>query len=146
LTNGTTYYYVVTAVNTFGAESPESSQVSATPTLPTITIGIGFPPVVVATNPLNGASNVPTTAIVAATFNTGMDASSFYGGTFTLQSAGQTVSGTVFYDPATKTATFIPAASLTAWTTYTATLLGGIRDSTGTRLPTTTWSFTTGGI
>jgi lysophospholipase L1-like esterase len=32
LTNGTTYYFVVTAVNIFGAEGPESSQVSATPT------------------------------------------------------------------------------------------------------------------
>ena len=32
LTNGTTYYYVVTAVNSYG-ESSESSQVSAIPTL-----------------------------------------------------------------------------------------------------------------
>jgi hypothetical protein len=40
LTNGTTYYYIVTAVNSSG-ESVESAQVSATPTAPTIT---GFTP------------------------------------------------------------------------------------------------------
>jgi hypothetical protein len=41
LTNGTIYYYVVTAVNTAG-ESPESSQVSATPIAAPTNAGLSF--------------------------------------------------------------------------------------------------------
>jgi hypothetical protein len=41
LTNGTTYYYVVTAVNSYG-ESSESSQVSGTPTNGPITLASGL--------------------------------------------------------------------------------------------------------
>lgn len=42
LTNGTTYYYIVTAVNSVG-ESVESAQVSATPAVPVSGVGTKFP-------------------------------------------------------------------------------------------------------
>lgn len=51
LTNGTTYYYVVTAINSSGLESANSTVASATPALPDLT-----PPSINLTSPSNGAT------------------------------------------------------------------------------------------
>jgi hypothetical protein len=61
--------------------------------------------------------------------------------------AGSTVPATVTYNATTRTATLDPAGVLTADTRYTATLVGGasaIRDSAGTPLASSSWSFLTG--
>jgi hypothetical protein len=69
-------------------------------------------------------------------------------GTFVLKNAaGTTIPATVTYNASTRTATLDPAASLATDTRYTATLAGGtsaIRDSAGTPLASTSWSFLTG--
>ena len=65
LAGGTTYYYVVTAINTSGSESGYSAEVSATTPSPTLPISI--------TSPANGtnvnASSVIITGTVDATLN-----------------------------------------------------------------------------
>jgi len=59
LTNGATYYYVVTAVNNGGEESAPSSKVSATLPLPTLTG--------VTATPGNGQVTISWTAVLGAT-------------------------------------------------------------------------------
>jgi hypothetical protein len=61
--------------------------------------------------------------------------------------AGTVVPATVSYNATTRTATLDPASNLAADGGFTATLVGGataIRDSAGTPLATTSWTFVTG--
>jgi glucose/arabinose dehydrogenase len=106
------------------------------------------PPTVSSTTPANNAGGVPISAKVSATFSEAMDASTITGTTFQLKDAGgNTVAGSVAYDPAATTATLTPSASLTAGATYTATVKGGapgVKDAAGNALAADrSWSFTT---
>ncbi|BBH67979.1 hypothetical protein ACTI_46640 [Actinoplanes sp. OR16] len=83
--------------------------------------------------PAAGASGVPATSAVTATFSEPVTAAA-------VSIAG--VSGTVAYDPATLTATFTPSAALAYSTSYTATV-SGARDAAGNVMTPVTWSFTT---
>jgi hypothetical protein len=78
-----------------------------------------------------------------------MKASTITGSTVTLvTTAGSVaVTGSVSYDPATKTATFTPSALLTANTGYTATVTTGARDLNDNALApnaNSSFAFTTG--
>ncbi|WP_247040888.1 S8 family serine peptidase [Arthrobacter rhizosphaerae] len=103
-------------------------------------------PTVTAYGPAKNAMAVPVGSNATATFSTGVQGVS--GSTFVLKTAtGATVPATVTYSAATRTATLDPTASLAADQKYTATLIGGttgIRDTAGTPLATTSWTFTTG--
>jgi predicted carbohydrate-binding protein with CBM5 and CBM33 domain len=152
LTNGTTYYYVVTAVNASG-ESPVSTQASATPSGPSGgTGGVTVTKAVPANGPwftelqVRLANTNPITAMtvtVVVQRTTGVSHSGQYntvGGQITQSSASTT--STVTY-----TWTLAAGQSLGASTSRTfAAQLGG----TGTVHPTTgdTWtvSYTTGGV
>src|SRR5205807_327399 len=105
------------------------------------------PPTVLSTSPADGATNVPITTVVTATFSEAMDASTINGTTFTLKvtSGGAAVAGTVTYDAATHVATFTPTASLLPSTGYTATVTTGAKDAAGNALSpgTVTFAFTT---
>jgi len=101
------------------------------------------PPIVTGTTPNTGATNVPVTSVIGATFSEAMNAATLNASTFTLKDAGNNpMSGTVAY--AGTTATFTPAASLAYATTHTATITTGATDLAGNAFSAPySWSFTT---
>ena len=113
------------------------------------TTGLGTdvtPPTVVSVTPGNGAC---LQTEVTATFSENMDPTTINTTTFTLQLTGPplgaAVAGAVAYDVPTRVATFTPAASLAASTSYTATVTTGAKDVTGNAMAANrTWTFVTG--
>ena len=105
------------------------------------------PPSVVSVTPPSGATDIGFDAVLSATFSEAVDAGTISGATFELRPAGGApVASSVIYDAGTRTASLIPAAPLTASTTYTATVQGGpggVVDLGGNPLPADfEWSFT----
>jgi Ice-binding-like/Bacterial Ig-like domain len=103
-------------------------------------------PVVTATSPTNGATGVPLTASVTATFNEALNPATANNSTFTVTGPGATsVPGTIAYSGTT--ATFTPNSLLTANSMYTATITTGIQDPAGIALAANfVWMFKTGTI
>lgn len=103
-------------------------------------------PTVTAVAPASDSSSVSVSSNIAATFSTAVTGVS--GSTFVLKSpSGAVVPAAFSYNATTRTATLNPSSNLAVDTRYTATLVGGttaIRDSAGTPLVTSSWSFTTG--
>lgn len=104
-------------------------------------------PIIVSRSPAQLAVNVAINTHVAATFSEALDPTTVAATNFTLSSgpaAGRiTVAGTLSYDASTFTLIFVPAASLTAYTSYTVQI-GGMKDLSGNPMLTTSWTFTTG--
>jgi ketosteroid isomerase-like protein len=134
-----------TATITTGSKDPTGAPLAANHVW---TFTTAPPPAVTATDPANGATNVPLNQKVSASFNTPMTASTITAaGTFTVAIAGggAAVPGAVTYDSASNTAIFTPTAALTASTQYTATVTTAAKSSQGNALPANyVWSFTTG--
>jgi Ca2+-binding RTX toxin-like protein len=107
--------------------------------------GIVVVPTVTARGPADGATGVAATTNVTATFSE--DVVGVNGARFTLRqgttTTGTQVAGAVTYNTATLTATLNPNLNLAPNTVYTARLLAGITDTTGSALAPVTWSFTT---
>jgi hypothetical protein len=106
------------------------------------------PPTVTVTTPAAGATGVPTTASLAATFSEALDATTITTSAIQLRDASNTlVTSTVTYNAATQTATLAPAAALATSSTYTATIKGGasgVKDLAGNSLASDyQWSFAT---
>lgn len=101
-------------------------------------------PMVTATSPANGATGVLTNTIVTVGFSSVMNPVSINATSFTLTGPGATpVAGAVSYSGTT--ATFTPAASLSANTAYIATITTGAQDPGANPLAANfVWSFTTG--
>lgn len=103
------------------------------------------PPTVTATVPANGATGVPITQVLSATFNEAMKCTTLASpaSTFTLMGPGATaVAGTVGCSGSI--ATFTPTASLAVNTVYTATITIGAQDLAGTPLAGNyVWTFRT---
>lgn len=100
------------------------------------------PPTVTFTNPTKGASNVPASAEVHATFSEVLDPSTVTGSTFTVTNGGVPVSGTV--TSAGTTATFTPTSDLALDGSFLATVSTGVTDLAGNALATEfTWTFAT---
>src|ERR1700735_1843413 len=101
-------------------------------------------PAVIATVPANGASGIPVSQVITATFNKIMNAATINTSTFKVTATGGfPVVGAVTYSGTT--ATFTPIASLAASTVYTATITTGATDTVGNALASNfSWSFTTG--
>jgi len=100
-------------------------------------------PFVIATVPLNGATDVPVSQIVSATFNEAMNGSTIGSATFLLTGpGGSEVAGTVSYSGSV--ATFTPTSELAYNALYTATITTGASDLSGTPLAANyVWTFTT---
>ncbi|RYZ62471.1 MAG: DUF3494 domain-containing protein [Chitinophagaceae bacterium] len=106
---------------------------------------IGICPVVVSTNPANGAINVPTIQNITATFNEAMDAATINASSFMVKQGSTPVAGTISY--AGMMATFSPANPLAANTVYTATITSAAKDPAGTSMVTDyVWTFNTGAV
>ena len=94
-------------------------------------------PTVIATLPANAASAVPTNTRITAAFSEAMAASSVSAATFlvTDTTKGTTVSGTVTYTAASKTATFTPATMpLAGGDVFTARITAAATDLAGNGL------------
>jgi hypothetical protein len=101
------------------------------------------PPTVTVSTPAAGATGVPTTTSVAATFSKAVQPSTI---TFQLSIASeegnQVVPATLTYNAATLTATLTPNVPLVVSTTYTVVIVGAA-DLSGNVMAPVTWTFTT---
>jgi hypothetical protein len=105
----------------------------------------GVCPVVVSTDPANGATNVTTSKVITATFNEAMSPVSINGTTFLLKQGATQVAGTISYSG--NTASFTPASPLSPNTVYTGTITTGAKDPAGNALVADyVWTFNTGAI
>src|SRR6476620_925910 len=102
------------------------------------------PPSVTSTSPASGASAVPVTSSIAATFSEPVQSWSSPA-IFTVKNgAGTSIAGTLTLSTDAKTATFNPSSSLGFSTSYTATITTGVKDKEGNAMTAgKTWSFTT---
>ncbi len=110
--------------------------------------GAAAPPTISSRAPASGATAVPVTSDVTATFSGAMDPATINGSTVSLRDPeGALVAAAVSYAPAQQQVTLDPTASLQSATTYTATIKGGpggVADLTGAPLAAdSSWSFTT---
>lgn len=104
-----------------------------------------IPPIVISTDPPNGATSVPRNKIISATFSEAMDPATINSASFLLKQGVNAISGTVTYSGTT--AYFVPPVNLNANTVYTATITTGAKDLTGNGLVSNyVWSFTTAPI
>ena len=105
----------------------------------------GAAPAVFVTSPSDGASGVPQTSSVSASFSRALNPSTINGSSFTLTAPdGSTVPATVSYDGA-YVATLTPSAQLAMATTYTAHLSASVAGANGTPMGApVSWSFSTG--
>ena len=145
LMNTTASAVTVTYVYTLTANGCVNSQNLVV----TVNPGDIIAPTVISVSPLNGATGVSVGTTVSAIFSEAMNAATITGTTVELRNPSNVVvTGTVSYNPSTRTATLTPSASLTASTVYTAKVIGGasgVKDVAGNALANDfTWSFTTG--
>jgi hypothetical protein len=117
-------------------------------TFTTGTSAVVTPPQIVSTVPANAATGVPLNQAVSATFTKAMNPLTLTTATFYLTQGGTLIPATITYDAINFIATLTPTASLTAGTSYIATVTNGATDVTGNPLGTTgapnPWTFTTG--
>jgi len=116
---------------------------------------VGTCPLVISTNPINLATNVPLNQIVTVTFNEAMDPATITPAAFTLLSPGSPggrvngstrveMSGSLTYDAATFTMIFTPSAKLAPGATYTGTVATVVKDVMGNALQVNyVWTFST---
>jgi hypothetical protein len=102
-------------------------------------------PTVLATSPVDGATDLGQTPEVSATFSQAMDSSTITTATFTLTGpSGTAVAATVDYDPVTHVATLVPTAPLASSSAYVARLSTGVGSAHGVALEQSKqWGFTT---
>lgn len=101
----------------------------------------GVCPLVVRTDPANGATGVPIDQIITATFNENMDPATINEMSFTVM--GSVVKGTVSCTDST--AVFIPEQLLLGNHTYTGRITTSVKDFMGNALQRDyVWTFSTG--
>ena len=106
------------------------------------------PPTITGQTPANGATGIPTSTTVTATFSEALNPTTVTTSTVTLKGPGTTpVSAAVGYNTSAFTATLTPTSPLAPGTLYTATIGGGasgVTDVAGNALSGDfIWTFTT---
>lgn len=105
---------------------------------------IGECPIVVSTNPENGAIGVALEKTITVTFNEKMNPETITQTAFTLQ-GNESVSGALSYNLENNTLTFVPESPLEPGTTYTGRVATSVKDLMGNALQTEyVWTFSTG--
>ncbi|WP_300566615.1 Ig-like domain-containing protein [Flavobacterium sp.] len=105
---------------------------------------VGLCPIVLTTNPANNATFVPVDQVITATFNKEMNSATITQASFKVQQGTTAILGAVSFSGTT--ATFTPAVSLTANTTYTGIITTSVKDLMGNSLQEDyVWTFSTGG-
>ncbi len=133
---------VYTATVTTGAKDPAGNAMIEDYVW---TFNTGAVPVVVSTDPVDGAINVPLNKVIMATFSTEMNSSSITATSFQLKRGVNVIAGTVTYSGLT--ASFTPTLPLSPNTVYSATITTGAKDPAGNSLSANyTWSFATGNV
>jgi hypothetical protein len=133
---------VYTGTITSGAKDPSGNAMVADYVW---TFNTGNIPVVVSTDPTDGAVNVTLNKVITATFSTVMNAASLNATTFQLKQGLTVIAGTVTYSGVT--ASFTPSLPLTPNTVYSAIITTGANDNIGNSLSANyTWSFATGNV
>ena len=133
---------VYTGVVTTGVKDPAKNAMIADYVW---TFNTGNTPVVVSTDPANGASEVILTKAISATFSTPMDPSTMVAANYFIKQGNTLVPGAITYSGST--VLFTPTSPLTANTVYTGTVTTGVKDVAGNAMAANyTWSFSTGGI
>jgi hypothetical protein len=125
-----------------GAESATEKAITAS----TIA-GEKEPPTVQSISPPDGATGVPVSSLVQATFSESMNNATINNKTFSVKKKGETspVKGTISLSPDCKTATFDAEEDFSPNTPYDATIEIGAQDLAGNALGSgKRWSFTTG--
>ncbi|HET9828769.1 MAG TPA: DUF4082 domain-containing protein, partial [Nocardioidaceae bacterium] len=95
-------------------------------------------PSVTARTPADGATGVPVSTTVTATFSEPVSSAALA----LKDDAGGSVAGTTTYTASTQTLTFTPNAALAGGKSYTATV-NGATDAAGNTMDAVTWTFTT---
>jgi PKD repeat protein len=127
---------VVTDVRQGTSSATTTAMISSTP-----------PPQIVQTNPINGATNVNTSANVVVTFSKAINASTVNAASFFVVDNKTTVAvpGLIQLDPSDITATFVPSQPLPSGDSFSATLTKAIEDLSGDHLPgNANFGFSTG--
>lgn len=107
------------------------------------------PPSVVSVSPADLAPSVAVSATVSVVFSKAMDASTITTSSVTLRltSSGAFVSGSVSYDAASRTVTFLPSSALLPGTGYTVAVSNTVRGANGVALAQSfTSTFSTAGV
>lgn len=107
---------------------------------------VGTCPEVLSTIPARDAVGVPLDQIVRVTFKSKMDPTTLTGSVFTL-TASPALPGTLTYDDATSTLSFVPDSLLAENTTYRGTVKRTAKDPMGNALQEDyVWTFSTGDV
>lgn len=102
----------------------------------------GICPLVIATDPTNGANSVPFNKVITAKFNEKMNAATITKSSFVILQGTTAIDGEITY--ADSTATFIPTSALLPFTLYTGTIKSTVKDLAGNALQADyVWTFTT---
>ena len=100
-------------------------------------------PIVISTDPVDDATNVPLNKRISASFSEGMNPLTINNTTFLIYANGTAINGTVTYSG--NTALFSPAINLLPNTMYTGTITTGAKDPAGNSIASDyVWTFQTG--
>ncbi len=107
----------------------------------------GVCPVVQSTDPANNAIGIPRNKVITVTFNEKMNPATLTQESFNLLQGTNKIAGTLLYNEAGPTLSFIPTTTLLPNTTYNGKVTSAVKDLMGNALQTDyLWSFRTGTV